>query len=376
GAAAYTITDDKLPQKPATTAAPEAKPEPPAEQARAVKVTVLDPQGKPLPGANVHVGIWTNEKDFKDKRDHETDAQGVARVELPKTYYIVRLWAWKKPFVSMHAGWEQAELSGGKGMPAEYTFRLENAVTAGGRVLDEKGKPVAGAKVEVRLTNDPKPANSDGRVCYTYWLASGDDATTTDAEGRWKTDYIPDHPEVELHLLVTHPDYVTYEEWNTKTAGVTTKMFREGTASVTLKSGVTVRGTVTDPDGKPIKDAIVIHGDDPYGSRTTCKFATDADGRFRLPALPAGPQSLTVIAPGFAPQLRKVELKPDLPEQDFRMAAGKPVRLRIVDADGKPIPKASVWLHEWKGSKSIYSDHNPNHPKVPDTGIPPRADAE
>src|SRR5262249_29701181 len=82
------------------------------------------------------------------------------------------------------------------------------------------------------------------------------------------------------------------------------------------------------------------------------------------------------MAPGFAPQMRKLDLKPDLPEQDFRMAAGKPVRLRFTDADGKPVPKVYVTLLEWKGSKSIYSDHNPNHPKVPDVGIPRRADGE
>jgi RNA polymerase sigma factor (sigma-70 family) len=358
-------------------AARDEKADPPNQQMqREVRVVVLDPQGKPIPDANVHVSIWTNEKDFKANRDIETDAEGIARVELPKTYTIVRLWASKKPFVGLYAGWEQAELSSGKGLPAEYTFCLENAVSAGGRVVDEKGKPVAGAKVKITLESDPRPAKSDGRVRYNTWLAEAENMPTTDADGRWKIDNVPDHPEVELHLLVTHPNYVSDERWNAKTAGVTTKMFREGTSTVTLKSGIIVRGKVTGPDGKPIKDAVVIHGDDPYWGQTTSKFATNAEGRYRLPALPAGPQSLTVMAPGFAPQLRKVELKLDLPDQDFRMAAGKPVRLRITDADGKPIPKAYVYLHEWNGSKSIYSDHNPNHPNVPDTGIPRRADAE
>jgi thiol-disulfide isomerase/thioredoxin len=109
---------------------------------------------------------------------------------------------------------------------------------------------------------------------------------------------------------------------------------------------------------------------------STSKFATDAEGRYRLPALPAGTRSLTVVAPGFAPQLRKVDLKSGLPDQDFRMAAGKPVRLRIVDGAGKPVPAAVVWLEEWKRSKSIQTQHNPNHPKVPDTGIPRKPNAE
>ena len=95
-----------------------------------------------------------------------------------------------------------------------------------------------------------------------------------------------------------------------------------------------------------------------------------------MPALAPGTTSLTVIAAGWAPQLRKVDLRDGLRPQDFRLTPGKPIRLRIVDAAGKPVPKASVFLKEWKGSKSIYSGHNPNHPKVPDTGIPRRADAD
>jgi hypothetical protein len=78
---------------------------------------------------------------------------------------------------------------------------------------------------------------------------------------------------------------------------------------------------------------------------------------------------------GFAPQLRKLDLQAGLPPQEFQMRSGKAVRLRVVDAAGKPIPKASVYITEWKGSKSIQTNHNPNHPKVPDVHIPRQTDA-
>src|SRR5438876_3731090 len=240
--------------------------DPPAEPAaRTLRVVVLDPDGKPLPGASVHSGIWTEEKDFKANHDYTTDAAGAAAVELPKTYYILRLWARKKPFVAMWAGWEQAELAGGKGVPAEYTFRLESAVTAGGRIVDEEGRPIAGAKVEVSLGGGAKPANGDGRARYNSWLAEAKDAAVTDADGRWRIDNVPDHPQVELSLVVFHLDYVSDQHWrsNLKTDGLTTAKFRDQTATMTLKRGVIVSGRVTDPDGKPFKDAVVIHGDDP-----------------------------------------------------------------------------------------------------------------
>ena len=103
-----------------------------------------------------------------------------------------------------------------------------------------------------------------------------------------------------------------------------------------------VRGRVTGPDGGPIRDALTIHGDDPYFASTRCDFPVDADGRFRLPALPPRPTTLTVIVPGWAPQRRRVELRADLPPQDFRMGPGKPIRLRVVDPAGRPMPHAEV----------------------------------
>ena len=60
---------------------------------------------------------------LKANHDYLTDATGAVQVELPKTFYILRLWASKKPFVTLYAGWEQAELASGKGLPAdEYLF--------------------------------------------------------------------------------------------------------------------------------------------------------------------------------------------------------------------------------------------------------------
>jgi RNA polymerase sigma factor (sigma-70 family) len=348
--------------EPKTAAAPAAPVKPAA--AGMLRVVVQGPQGEPLSGANVTASIWTHEKGFKATRDYKTDGAGAAQVELPKTFTIIRLWASKGPFVTMVAGWEENELASIKEFPAEYTFRLELGVAAGGRIVDEQGKPIAGAKVQVMMASDLKPDNGDGRMGYTMWLASGSDAATTDAEGRWRILDVPDHAQTELYLLVSHPDYVSDEEWREaqKAAGITTAMLRQGTATLTLKRGVIVRGRVMDSAGKPIQDAIIVRGDDPYGARTPSQFPTDADGQFRLPALPPRETTLTAIAPGWAPQLRRVPLREGLAPQDFRMEPGKPIQLRIVDGAGKAVPNAHVSIAEWKGGKSL-SPNNPNHPK-------------
>jgi RNA polymerase sigma factor (sigma-70 family) len=345
GALASGAGDDKPPPPKERAATPEPQP---SAAARTLRVAVLDPQGKPLAGADIHASVWTDEKGFKANRDYKTDAAGTAVVELPKTFTTLRLWAGKKPFVTLFANWEQGEVASGK-IPTQYAFCLESTLSAGGRVVDEAGKPIAGAQVEVSLLDNLKPVQSDSRVRYNNWLAERSDPAITDAEGRWHIDNVPNHPSVELVLLVTHPDYVTVEDWwqIRKANDLTTAKMLQRTAVVKLKRGVLVRGQVTDPAGKPIPQAIVIAGDDPYGTHMPSKFATDAEGRYRLPALPPGLTTLTAMAPGCAPQTCKVDLHAGLPPQDFHMRPGKTIRLRVVDAAGNPVPGTSVYLLEW-----------------------------
>lgn len=369
-AAANQATKTEAAPTTAAIQAPKADPMVVPAKSDSMKVVVLDPQGKPVSGVNIHAGIWTDEKGFEHNRDYETDTDGVAHVELPKTFTILRLWASKKSFVELFANWEQGEVTT-NGVPAKYKFQLEPGTTASGRILDEQGKPVVGAKVEVRMTGEDRQVRGDGRAKYQYTLANGEDAVTTDNDGRWRIDNLPAAAEGKLYLAVSHTDFVCigWKGWDDM-ATLPAKSAREGKSTITLKKGIVVSGKVTDPEGHPIKDAIVIHGDTHYATHKPVMFASDAEGRYRLPPLESGETSLTVITSGWAPQYRKIELKSGMPAQDFRLAPGKSMRLRIVDAAGKPVPKAYVTLKEWKKSESIYSVRTPGHPKLPETGIP------
>ena len=319
---------------------------------------------------------------FKGKRDYLTDTKGVARVQLPPKYYIVRLWAGKKPFVTMFSHWEESELASGTKIPQDYTIRLESAVTAGGRILDEQGKPIAGVKVQV-MARGGKPAKADERTRYSTWLATenGDPrlgekvAATTDAEGRWQIDNVPDNAQTELRLRVFHPDYISDKSWGQlqNEADVTTAMLLDETATLNLRRGIVVSGRVTDPARKPIKNAVVAWGDDPYFEKSGClhEVRTDAQGIYKMPALPPGPMSVTVMAEGFAPDLKKITIKQEHLKVDFKLEAGKVMCLKFVDNAGKPIPGVHVQIAEWRGGKSLY---NIKHPNVLDTKIPEKAD--
>ncbi len=343
--------------------------------AREIRVVVLDPAGKPLEGAKVHSSIWTHEPNFKANHEYLTDAEGVAKIELPRTYYIVRIWASKKTYVSMFSHWEQAELASGVKLPAEYKIWLETPTSIGGRIIDEQGKPIVGAKVRVAIGKSSGPVKGDGRIGYDTWVAEGNDAVLSDANGHWRLDNVPNQRDIEFRLLLVHENFISDTHWQglQKLAGITSAQLLDQTSVIRMKKGIQVEGRVTDPQGKSIKGAIVVRGNDPYFSSTVDEFLTDAEGKFLLPAMQPAEMAVTVIAQGFAPQLRHVTLKDGLAAQDFQMQPGKPIRLKFVEASGKPMTKVGVRIDGWKGSKSL---QNVDHPTVRKTGIPYHPDKD
>lgn len=95
--------------------------------------------------------------------------------------------------------------SDGDQIPPEFRFVMKAGTKIGGIVNDEQGKPVKGAKVEIRnaassvyttITNK-SVAEPGIRPVPTAWLAEGDSAIATDSEGRWTATNIPDDAEFQ-----------------------------------------------------------------------------------------------------------------------------------------------------------------------------------
>ena len=368
GALQLAFAEPLTPEEPAP-APSQPDPAPPNES---IRVRVLDPDGNPLPDAEVQASIWTKQKRFQKNRKYKTDANGVAPVELPRTYAIVRLWARKKPFVTMFSHWEKNELAGGGKLPDEYTISLERAVTASGRIIDAEGKPVAGVTIEV-MADGGKPIKGDHRTGYNTWLAEEEDALATDAEGRWQINNVPDNPDVELKIKVSHPDYLCDERWGQfqKQAGITTDMLRNGTAVLKLCAGLFAAGRVTNAEGKPIEGALVVRVTDAlvstaggllsYG-RVPGGARTGSRGRYKLGPLHAQDTKLAVIAPDYVPQFREVRIEADMPPQDFQLVPGKPIEIRVVDTNERPIPGVSIqvgrvldqsWIHDTESEDGL-----------------------
>jgi hypothetical protein len=240
---------------------------------------------------------------------------------------------------------------------------MKKGMSIGGVVKDQDGKPVSGSKVEVMYVSDHR--DQANRLSNDIWLSEGDDAATTNAEGRWSLNDVPPGDETRIHVKLSHPDYVSDFDWGEPVRATTTHF--------AMVRGTRVMGTISDADGKPVSRALVIWGDDPYlQNRPQQEVHADEQGVYRLPPLPDGRMTVTVVAPGWMPELRHVEITQKMAPVDFQLKPGKTLRIKFVDKAGNPIPGVGVGIQGWRGEKSLY---NHKHPNVVDSQIPRQADA-
>ena len=328
-----------------------------------MKIHVVDADGQPVAAAKIHESVWTKDKDFKHNRDYTSDAKGWVDVELPKTLTILRLWSRKDGYVPLFAHWEDRMPAEQRVIPDEFTFSMEKGMVIGGIVKDEDGKPVSGARVEVMYARDFREELK--RVSDDIWLSEGDDAATTNAEGHWSLNNVPPGDETRIRVKLSHPDYVSDFDWGEPVRATTTHF--------AMVRGTRVTGTITDPDGKPVSGALAIWGEDPYlQNRPQQEVHSDEKGVYRFPPLPDGRMTVTVVAEGWMPQLRDVEIAPKMTPVDFQLKPGKMLRIKFVDQSGNPVPGVGVGIASWRGEKSLY---NHKHPNVVDSRIPRQADA-
>jgi beta-lactamase regulating signal transducer with metallopeptidase domain/protocatechuate 3,4-dioxygenase beta subunit len=270
-------------------------------------VSVAD--GKPVADAVVHP-VWSD-----GERDQRTDANGEATLRrLTNEVWHIEVKA--KGFAQQVQAINLANTE-----TARVTFELAPGAALEGTVRDEAGKPVAGAEISVF------PADFNGEQI---------EYLKTDGAGKYRFDYLP--VTKGLMLMLSRDGYADMREAVTLEAGAAAAR----SLDLVLKQrphGGTVRGVVTDKDGKPIAGAAVRN--DGRSSRDFRTATTDANGKFTVDNVFEGSVGYEVIlkAQDFAPQ--RVAFKPGTREEPgevaVALAPGHRVRGRVVDAAGKPI---------------------------------------
>ncbi len=244
-----------------------------AAQARAGSVTgrVLDASGKPIAGAKVQWTAYRSDdevlldetagKDPAVLGETSADAQGQFRVVLDKPGVAVAL----RVFAQAHAS---ARFSGPFDSSEEnpqLDILLPDAQPMSGRVLDEAGKPVGGARVLVVS----RESVFDGDTRYLGEARAGADGAFT----------VPDAPEGARAVVVRAQDFIAANRF---------QLEAKPEEKISLQRGGAVRGLVTDTAAKPVPGVIVTTDD--------AAAQTDAQGRFRLTGLPAGGHHLQALS--------------------------------------------------------------------------------
>ena len=317
------------------------RPQPPTDPRRSMLIRVVDPAGKPVVGATVTpVRCIHRQEDVNAESEASRElgwsqtaigTDGSVRIARPiASDNGIDVQVEAEGFVSVSAGWnEDGQVH--EPIPSEFTFKLERSRPIGGVVRDPAGRPIAGAQVTLSLSGD----DGKGRVRTNL----GRREERTNWEGRWRCGCLPSRVE-GLTIAVKHDCHVE-REFDEAAVAAQLADLRAMKAVLVMRPGLVVRGTVADERGKPVPDAdvqlspgyMMSGGQTPTWDRTT----TGDDGRYCFAACSPGDDTVYVSAPRLAEQARDITIRSGMAPVDFRLKPGPAVKIRVVDAAGRPL---------------------------------------
>lgn len=307
---------------------------------RELVVDVIDSKThQPVAGAEVRPYISDNEHPVAT-----TDAKGQGTIRFSAGTTSMNLWVRKAGYASTVTVFgKQAPV------PQQYTMPIERGMKVGGIVVDENGTPIASATVAIwaRLAQEN---SRDGRPHPEVY----DVSVKTDANGKWSSDVIP--PESKsVALRLSDPDFVSDDLYG-KSSSPSLDDLRSLSARSVMKKGIHVSGRVVDGSDKPIADAIVSLGGRTSGQHPPSAHS-GADGTFDLAHCAVGTHApLIVTAENHAPWMQTLSV--DGPRTDIKavLAKPQPMRVRVVDQQGKPLANSRVFLQRWNGVDALWWD--------------------
>lgn len=336
------------------TAQEPAKPA--AEHPAAIEITVRGKDtGKPLAGARVKISIGMNDTLLAADRD------GRARIDLSKQAFKDGVWldAWADGYIQQWVRFDPNDPRNPT-FPRQFTVNLlPGEQTLGGKVVDERGRPIAGVKIEI--WGDLGEKKEPGERVYGI-------EAVTNAKGEWRSRSFRSMTGASLFL--SHPDHVSDNDSHPRIHGETglppdstplspPKPFQplcDFTDVQVMAPGVDVAGEVRDQDGRPVAKAEVgwFSADDGGVQYRMLRLTTSDDqGRFRFRHVRAGRVALQVMAKGHAPAIKIVDAKTGADHVAIALEPGHTVKGQVVDNEGKPIEGAEVSVGGWRGYQTL-----------------------
>jgi hypothetical protein len=267
-----------------------------------VRGVVRSESGESLAGAEVRA------------QGDRVEANRDGRYELRTSSALREIWI--DASAPRHASAREIVKANGPGASIELDFKLAVAFQIRGRVLDEAGQPVAGARVT------------------TFFTMSH--AVLSDAEGRYELDRLD--PKRESHSLFARKDGYVEGRAEVKPRG-TAPIEQD----LVLKRGTRVEGVVVDEQERPVEGAALYIGFSP-AAYNRLDARSDEQGKFVFPAVDAGSQTIVAQHARFAPLRLVFELGAGSARYELRLAlkrahfAGGVVR----DEAGQPVANLRV----------------------------------
>ncbi len=302
-----------------------------------VEGSVREHSGRPAAGVKVNLHVLSP---YRRSDDVITDAEGrFSRCFLPCKLRVSLTW-FALPDRYYHAPdahWADHDIADGAEAQTIAPLEVWPAVAIRGTVVDEAGKPVAGAGV------------SGSGVARPFEKGYIPGQAETDARGSFVLGRMAPDSTVEVKARMSDraesaPVTVRLDAQGNQDRPVTLRLIRRPTVSV--------RGRVLGPDRRPMAGVQVAieyrkpGGQYIYGYGKGEPTFTGADGRFQTAdGVPRSDQyRARVNAPGMEPGLSAWTSGVELPDLVLRRALRlRTVDGRVVDADGRPVAGAEVF---------------------------------
>lgn len=330
------------------TIADEPKPGAATATQREFHLQVNGPDGKPVPNAvceirNIPRIAAADVLIGRHERDHQhgtvllASENGELRFRRPANANSLQVTV-KQPGYGPYCGqWDSSQ--GTSAIPDSFTMELDAAWTVAGRIVDEAGSAVAGANVSLSI-EFRKPPGDESQFGVGAEIKS-------DAEGNWRYEMVPASKDY-VFVSIDHPSYSA----NRLPLKRTDFEAKPDTPpkSITLTKGLSVTGTVTDDTGKPIENAMIrtMHANEIREAKT------DNDGKYTLNGCEPKLSRIVCIAPGKARELKEALIDPSMAPVDFTMMPGRHVRVRVLDENGKGVPRSRIFFQQWRGGHPRY----------------------
>jgi beta-lactamase regulating signal transducer with metallopeptidase domain len=350
-------------------------------EVRALTVTVLDATtGQPIAGAEVLARYIGGQNLTQVQRRTDDQGKFILRYAMPPKEAGVRrssvsLSVRSDRHAQRSVSWSSSDLNVDASLPAEVTLKLLPGVPIGGVVQDERGQPLPGVRVLLSGSN-PRgttslqfgpdgnliPPNGNAVTAEEHAEVSGYDkrrpAAVTDVQGRWTFTQAPGdlaqwqvtfvRPDDAQESFTTFSD--AYRPWLPL---ISLNDLKRQQAVTKLRDGVTVRGICVDEAGRPLSGVAVQEGYGLMNIVRTSEFTTGADGRFERPHRAPRQWIYTASRADRATVSVVAQVEPGMGEVRLVLPPAKPVRVRVTDEAGQPVPDAEFTLNTFRTEGQI-----------------------